>query len=220
MAGAGAVRSPRSESLFCTCTADLFVEAPALHRSHGCGAGLAARLLHLNHWEEPGEERGACRKRLGRGKTSCCPRIVSKGDRAGRQSQEADEGNRPSVLEMPDGLSSQKSHRPAGWVGGARDSLMVRSRSPLMSFHSTNSNLFSGERFLPEHFQSFPSYILGHLVCAAAGRHAPRRPRLLRFPGPHTSWVVSTGTATPLPTPQRWSVLTAAASLHLRPQPG
>ena len=145
---------------------------------------------------------------------------MSKGDRAGRQSQEADEGNRPSVLEMPDGLSSQKSHRPAGWVGGARDSLMVRSRSPLMSFHSTNSNLFSGERFLPEHFQSFPSYILGHLVCAAAGRHAPRRPRLLRFPGPHTSWVVSTGTATPLPTPQLWSVLTAAASLHLRPQPG
>lgn len=69
---------------------DLFVLALALHRSHVCGAGLAARLLCLNHWKEHGEDRGGL---AGRGQTSCCPRVMSKGDRSsGRQSWEADEG--------------------------------------------------------------------------------------------------------------------------------
>lgn len=68
---------------------DSFVPALALHRSHVRGAGLDAQLLRLNHWKEH-EDRGGL---AGRGQTSCCPRVMSKGDRfSGRQSWEVDEG--------------------------------------------------------------------------------------------------------------------------------
>ncbi|CAI9158228.1 unnamed protein product [Rangifer tarandus platyrhynchus] len=104
-------------SLFCTCTTDMFVAAPAPAQVTW-PRGRAGRKA------SPPESLGGTRRRqeeAGRGKASCCRCEASEGDRAGRQSREADEGDLPSVSETPEGLTSQKYRRPAGWVGGARD---------------------------------------------------------------------------------------------------
>lgn len=72
---------------------------------------------------------------------------------------------------------------------------MVKSRSPLMSFHSTLTQTFSpGSHSFQNAPRAFPLTCWGSCRAQRPDGTLPRkaglRPRLLRFSGPHTSWVV------------------------------